>query len=173
MDISFKSLFGEILAKAFPPVLPLIGVVLAAMHNPGYQNIRMAAKLAHQQFGRNESGIIRLRTEISKLMLTHNIRVHINVRNIPGIEFARKTDYGIGEQSGNQHAVNIFFIKKSTHNCIKGMVVVLVKEKFGNIDIVKFGLGSGFVYPFGNGFPIFSRFKRRSNGKEMVLLFRS
>ena len=106
-------------------------------------------------------------------MLTHNIRVHINVRNIPGIEFARKTDYGIGEQSGNQHAVNIFFIKKSTHNCIKGMVVVLVKEKFGNIDIVKFGLGSGFVYPFGNGFPIFSRFKRRSNGKEMVLLFRS
>ena len=34
-------------------------------------------------------------------------------------------------------------------------------------------LFSGFVYPFGNGFPIFSRFKRRSNGKEMVLLFRS
>ena len=46
------------------------------------------------------------------------------------------------------------------------MVVVLVKEKFGNIDIVKFGLGSGFVYPFGNGFPIFSRFKRRSNGRK-------
>ena len=106
-------------------------------------------------------------------MLTRDIGIHIDIRDISDIEHTGKATHRIGKQGSNQHSVYLFFIKEIAYNHIKGTIIVLIKKELGYIDIIKFRLGSGFIYPFGNGFPILSRLKRGSDSNKMILFLGS
>ena len=103
-------------------------------------------------------------------MLPSNVGVNIYIRYFIPVKFLRKPDNRIRKQSRNQYPIH-FLMQQIADDIIKSLVIILIEKEFGNGDVIRFHFRRRFIYAFGNSFPILSLNKRRSNCKEMILLF--